>query len=59
MERPTSTSMYQLRVLFDEEARIQFVGAIGGRSYQTITFPKGTEVVLYVSKLPVKVENKK
>jgi hypothetical protein len=56
MEKPSTAIVYQLKVKLDEESRIQFVPVAGGRSYQTIAFPKGTEVTLYVSKEPIKVE---
>lgn len=53
MSKPVTTSVYQIEYVLESESRLQIVNLEGGKSYQTIRFPKGTKLCLFVSKLPI------
>lgn len=53
MPKPTITSMYEIEYVLENESRLQIINLEDGKSYQTIRFPKGTKLCLYMSKLPI------
>lgn len=53
MSKPTITSMHQIQYVLETEAVLQIISVEGGKSYKTMRFPKGSEVLIYVSKLPI------
>lgn len=53
MPKPTITTMHQIEYVLETEAVLHIISVEGGKSYKTIRFPKGTEVLIYVSKLPI------
>lgn len=58
MPKPSITTMHQVQYVLETEANVQIVSVAGGKSYKTIRFPKGTEILIYVSKLPIEEEKK-
>ena len=53
MSKPTITTMHQIQYVLETDAVLHIISVEGGKSYKTIRFPKGTEVKIFVSKLPI------
>lgn len=50
--KPETTSMYSISYVLEGESRVMIVNLDGGKSYQSMRFPKGTKLQVLVSKLP-------
>lgn len=56
MEKPDiaiEDTNYIIKYVLSGESKIQIVNLEGGKSYQTIPFPAGTEIEVKISRTPV------
>lgn len=56
MEKPEVVEIdgsYLIKYCLIGESKIQIVNLDGGKSYQTIKFPAGTEIEIKLTKIPV------
>lgn len=53
MRKPEVKSYYSVHYVLESESRMQIASTEkNGHSYQTIEFPKGSEIWIYISKQP-------